>query len=163
MKTWLSTTQSVPSYSGLVTCPRNMSRVMKTMTLWVVSCKLLVSGWGWSRALLHTALVASAADSHAIMLRRSPLPLEHAQTQPRRAIAGSLPVAGPADQGLHHRYRIAPSLRTSTMLKIFFSEPSRTFLARKSAASTVPSAYIVRPHTLCVNEKNTVSSGLVRL
>ena len=37
-------------------------------------------------------------------------------------------------------HRMAPSLSTSTMLKIFCSELSRTFFAKNNAASTVPSA-----------------------
>lgn len=58
---------------------------------------------------------------------------------------------------------MAPARRTSTMLKIFLSEPARICCARNSAASTEPSAYISRPHTLCVKLKKVDLSGDSRL
>lgn len=45
------------------------------------------------------------------------------------------------------------------MLNSRCSLPSATFLARKMAASTVPSAYTSRPHTLCLNSRVTAGQG----
>lgn len=49
------------------------------------------------------------------------------------------------------------------MSNIRFSEPSATFFARNKAASTVPSAYIVLPQTLCWKTNSTSPPGEVSL
>lgn len=56
-------------------------------------------------------------------------------------------------------YRIAPALSTSIMLNILCSVWLLICLLKNRAASTVPSAYICLPHTLCWNWKETESSG----
>ena len=60
-------------------------------------------------------------------------------------------------------YRMAPAFNTSIMSKMRCSDPSATFFARKSAASTVPSAYMLLPQTLCWKTNSTFPSADVNL
>lgn len=64
----------------------------------------------------------------------------------------------------HHSHHLsAPAFRTSTILYTFCSAPSAICFCRNSTASTVPSAYVLRPTTLCLKTKLTVLSADVRL
>lgn len=60
---------------------------------------------------------------------------------------------GTKHQGASHR--IAPADSTSIMLNSRCWLPSLIIWARKRQASTVPSAYTSRPHTLCLNSRVT--------
>ena len=60
-------------------------------------------------------------------------------------------------------HRMAPAFSTSIMSKMRCSDPSATFFARNSAASTVPSAYMLLPQTLCWKTNSTFPSADVIL
>lgn len=60
-------------------------------------------------------------------------------------------------------YSRAPSSSTLIMVKIFPCFSVCSFLAKKATASAVPSAYTVRPATLCFNANSTEPSGLVNV